>query len=152
MPTLKGFSMRATLLLASLLLLAAPAQSQPPPRQQSPAPRDVLAAVGSGNTDAALAQAIADASAHPLGTLANPVRVAGPDGERTYLARLRCSDGRAPAIGAKSAAGVGAYGSLVDAYALDCGTASPGRISLVVDRYHEENPEARAPAGFRIGQ
>jgi hypothetical protein len=141
--------MRSFLLFMLPVLLAASAQAQPP-RQQSPAPRDVLAAVGSGNTDAALAQAIAEAGAHPLGTIRNPVRVAGPDGERAYLARLRCSDGRAPAIGAKSAAGVGAYGSLVDAYALDCGAAAPGRISLVVDRYHEENPEARAPAGFRI--
>ncbi len=141
--------MRPILLFTLTVLLAAPAHAQPP-RQQSPAPRDVLAAVGSGNTDAALAEAIAEAGAHPLGTIRNPVRVAGPDGERAYLARLRCSDGRAPAIGAKSAAGVGAYGSLVDAYALDCGAAAPGRISLVVDRYHEENPEARAPAGFRI--
>ncbi|HEX8444099.1 MAG TPA: hypothetical protein VF631_10690 [Allosphingosinicella sp.] len=134
-----------------LLLLAGPASAQPP-RQQSPAPRDVLAAVGSGNTDAALAQAIAEAGAHPLGTLANPVRVAGPEGERAYLARLRCSDGRAPTIGTRSAAGVGAYGSLVDAYALDCGPAAPGKVSLVMDRYHEENQEARAPAGFRIGR
>ena len=143
--------MRATLLLSVLVLVAAPAQSQPPPRQQSPAPRDVLAAVGLGNTDAALAEAIRQAGAHPLGTLANPVRVAGPEGERAYLARLRCSDGRAPAIGTRAAAGVGAYGSLVDAYPLDCGAAAPGKVSLVMDRYHEENPEARAPAGFRIG-
>jgi hypothetical protein len=133
------------------LLLAVPALAQPP-RQQSPAPRDVLAAVGLGNTDAALAAAIRQAGVHPLGTLANPVRVAGPEGERAYLARLRCADGRAPAIGTRVAAGVGAYGSLVDAYPLDCGAAAPGRVSLVMDRYHEENPEARAPAGFRIGR
>jgi hypothetical protein len=143
--------MRSILLFTLPVLLAASAQAQPP-RQQSPAPRDVLAAVGSGNTDAALAEAIAEAGAHPLGTIRNPVRVAGPDGERAYLARLRCSDGRAPAIGTRSPAGVGAYGSLVDAYALDCGTAAPGKISLVVDRYHEENPEARAPAGFQIAR
>ena len=142
--------MRSIVLLA-VALLAAPASAQPP-RQQSPAPRDVLEAVGSGNTDAALAQAIAEAGAHPLGTLANPVRVAGPEGERAYLARLRCSDGRAPAIGTRAAAGVGAFGSLVDAYPLDCGAAAPGRVSLVMDRYHEENQEARAPAGFQIAR
>ena len=140
-----------TLLLAVAVLLAIPAQAQPP-RKQSPAPRDVLAAVGAGNTDAALAQAIAAAGAHPLGTLANPIRVAGPEGERAYLARLRCSDGRAPTIGTRAAAGIGAYGSLVDAYPLDCRGAAPGRVSLVLDRYHEENQEARAPAGFQIAR
>lgn len=137
-----------TLIIAAALL-AAPAAAQPP-REQSPAPRDILAAVGSGNSDQALADAIAAAQAHPLGSLQNPIRVAGPEGERAYLARLRCADGRAPGIGARTAAGVGAYGSLVDAYALDCGAAAPGEVSLVMDKYHEENPESAAPAGFRF--
>jgi hypothetical protein len=139
--------MRHILLAAALL--AAPALAQAP-RQQSPAPRDVLEAVGAGNTDQALAEAIAAANAHPLGTVQNPIRAAGPEGERAYLARLRCADGRAPAIGTRASAGVGAYGSLVDSYALDCGAAAPGKISLVMDKYHEENPESRAPAGFQI--
>lgn len=138
-------------LLLTAALIATPAAAQPP-RQQSPAPRDVLAAVGQGNTDAALAEAIAQAGAHPLGTLANPIRVAGPEGERAYLARLLCADGRAPAIGPAAPAGVGAYGSLVEAHPLDCGAAAPGKVSLVVDRYHEENPETRAPAGFQVGR
>jgi hypothetical protein len=141
--------MRRHLLLPFLMLASAPAVAQPP-RAQSPAPRDVLAQVGQGNSDAALAEAITAARAHPLGTLANPVRVAGPEGERAYLARLRCADGRAPAVGARTPAGIGAYGSLVEAYVLDCGAAAPGKTSLVMDRYHEENPEAQAPAGFRI--
>jgi hypothetical protein len=148
MPGRKGFDLMRFVLLAALLL-AAPASAQAP-RQQSPAPRELLAEVGSGNTDAALAAAIAAAEAHPLGTLANPIRVAGPEGERAYLARLRCADGRAPAIGARASAGIGAYGSVVDSYALDCGAAAPGKVSLVMDKYHEENPESRAPAGFRI--
>lgn len=143
--------MRSSLLLCFLAALAAPALAQPP-RVQSPAPRDVLASVGEGNSDAALAQAIAAAAAHPLGTLANPVRVAGPEGERAYLARLRCADGRAPRVGAEAAAGVGAYGSLVHSFALDCGLAAPGRTNLVIDRYHEENPESRAPAGFQFAR
>ncbi len=133
------------------VLVAAPASAQPP-RAQSPAPRDVLAAVGAGNTDAALAEAIAQAAAHPLGTVRNPVRVAGPEGERAYLARLRCGDGKAPAIGRAAPAGVGAYGTLVEAYPLDCGAAAPGKVSLVMDRYHEENPEARAPSGFQLAR
>lgn len=136
-------------LLLAAAFVAAPALAQAP-REQSPAPRDVLADVGAGNTDQALADAIAAAAAHPLGSLQNPIRVAGPEGERAYLARLRCADGRTPAIGTRAAAGVGAYGSLVEAYPLDCGAAAPGKVSLVMDRYHEENPESRAPAGFRI--
>ena len=143
--------MRPCLLFPLLILAGAPVSAQPP-RVQSPAPREVLAAVGEGNTDAAIAQAIAAAGAHPLGTLANPVRVAGPEGERGYLARLRCSDGRAPRVGTRTAAGVGAYGTLVDSVPLDCGAAAPGRTSLVVDRYHEENPEVRAPAGFQVAR
>jgi hypothetical protein len=136
-------------LLLAAALLAAPALAQAP-REQSPAPRDVLQAVGAGNTDQALADAIAAAAAHPLGSVQNPIRVAGPEGERAYLARLRCADGRAPAIGTRAAAGVGAYGSIVDAYTLDCGAAAPGKVSLVMDKYHEENPERGAPAGFRM--
>jgi hypothetical protein len=141
--------MRCCLIL--MLSIAAPALAQPP-REQSPAPREMLDAIGSGNTDAALAEAIAQAAAHPLGSLQNPVRVAGPEGERAYLARLRCADGRAPKIGGASPAGVGAYGTLVEAYPLDCGGAAPGKVSVVLDRYHEENPEARAPAGFQISR
>ena len=38
---------------------------------------------------------VAAAEAHPLGSLENPVRVGGPDGERAYLARLRCTNGSA---------------------------------------------------------
>jgi hypothetical protein len=137
-------------LLIPLFVSPATATFAQPPRQQSPAPREMIEAVGSGNTDAALAQAMSEARVHPLGTALNPVRVAGPDGERAYLARLRCADGRAPTIGRPVPAGVGAYGSLVEAYPLDCGAAAPGRVSIVVDRYHEENPEVGAPRGFQV--
>jgi hypothetical protein len=141
---------RVIVLAAALSVSAAIAQ--PPPREESPAPRDLLEAVGSGNSDAAIEQAISAAAAHPLGTLENPIRVAGPEGERAYLARLRCADGKAPMIGSKAPAGVGAYGSLVDAWPLDCGAAAPGKVSLVMDKYHEEHPEQAAPAGFAISR
>ena len=78
-----------------LTTLAATTASAQPPREESPAPRELVESIGSGNSDAAIEQAIAAAAAHPLGTLANPIRVAGPEGERVYLARLRCADGRA---------------------------------------------------------
>ena len=80
---------RLSILLAAALTASA-AIAQKPPREESPAPRELLEGIGSGNSDAAIEQAIAAAGAHPLGTVENPIRVGGPEGERTYLARLRC--------------------------------------------------------------
>ena len=119
-----------------------------PPRVESPAPRDILALVGSGNTDAELQRAIAAANAHPLGSAENPIRVAGPEGSRSYIQRLRCADGSAPKVGMKEEGGVGGYGSVLALYPLDCGAAAPGKVDLRVDIYHEEHVETRAPAGF----
>jgi hypothetical protein len=130
--------------------LAATASAKPP-REQSPAPRDIFAEVGAGNTDAELQRAIAAAAAHPLGSAENPIRVAGPEGAQSYLARLRCSNGSMPKIAPKAEGGVGAFGSIVDLYRLDCGAAAPGKSDLRIDIYHEENVESRAPAGFRLG-
>jgi hypothetical protein len=140
----------ALILLLSAGLVAAPASAMKPPREESPAPRDVLAAVGGGNSDAELQSSIAAAAAHPLGTAANPVRVAGPEGAQAYVARLRCGDGSAAKVGARREGGVGAYGSVMQLYPVDCGAAAPGRVDLLVDIYHEENVETRAPAGFTL--
>ena len=92
----------------------------------------------------------AAATAHPLGTIQNPVRVGGPAGERAYMARLRCADGSQPTIGEKRDGGVGAFGSVVNLYRLDCGAAAPGRFDLILDIYHAGHVEDRAPAGFKI--
>lgn len=135
------------LLLVSLAVAAA--ASAKPPREESPAPRDILAAVGAGNSDEELARTIAASAAHPLGTAKNPIRVAGPNGARSYLGGLRCGDGTAPKIGSAKDGGVGTYGSVLQLYPLDCGASAPGRTELLVDLYHEENVETRAPAGFR---
>ena len=113
-------------------------------------PEQLLADLGQGVSDAEIERAVAAASAHPLGTLENPVRVGGPNGERAYIARLRCADGSRPRIGQRGSAGVGAFGSIVDIYPLDCGAAAPGKVGLVMDMYHEEHREERAPAGFAI--
>lgn len=131
---------------ASLAAMA----SAKPPREQSPASPEILADVGSGNSDAELQRAIAAAAAHPLGSSENPIRVAGPEGAQAYLSRLKCGDGSAPKVGAKAQGGVGAYGSIVDLYSIDCGAAAPGKLDLRIDIYHEENVESRAPAGFRF--
>jgi hypothetical protein len=92
----------------------------------------------------------AAAAAHPLGSAANPVRVGGPEGERAYLARLRCADGTSPAIGAREEGGVGAYGSVVGGYRLDCAGGVSGRV--LFDIYHAEHQETAAPAGFTLAR
>ncbi len=138
------------MLSMTLAALAAAAAPQRPLREQSPVPRDILAGAGAGSSDEEIARTIAAAAAHPLGTPANPIRVGGPEGARAYLGNLRCADGRSPKIGASRPGGVGAYGSVLQLYPLDCGAAAPGRIELNVDHYLEEHSETRAPAGFRV--
>lgn len=138
------------LAVLALIVTAAPASALKPPREELPAPRELLAALGAGSSDAEIAAVAAAAAAHPLGTIENPVRVGGPDGERAYIARLRCDDGTIPQVGAKSQAGVGAYGTVVNAHPLDCGANPPGQMRLVTDIYHEGHVEERAPAGFSL--
>ena len=139
-------------ILALAALAVAASAAARPPREESPAARDILAAVGSGNSDAELRSAIAAAAAYPLGSAENPIRVAGPEGTRTYIGRLRCGDGSAPRVGAAREGGVGGYGSVLARYAVDCGAAAPGKVDLSVDIYHAENVETRAPAGFTLGR
>ena len=138
------------MLSMTLAALAAAAAPQRPLREQSPVPKDILAAAGSGNSDEEIERAIAAANAHPLGTAANPIRVGGPEGARAYLATLRCADGKSPRIGAAREGGVGAFGSVLQLYPIDCGGAAPGRLELNVDHYQEEHSESRAPAGFSV--
>jgi hypothetical protein len=136
------------LLLAAALLAASPALAQPKPGDRTITPEQMLSIFGPAEDD--LREAIAAAAAHPLGTAENPVRVGGPEGERAYIARLRCADGSRPEVGQRSNAGVGAFGTIVDVYPLDCGNAAPGRFALVMDMYHDEHREDRAPAGFTL--
>lgn len=131
-------------------LLAAPAAAQPQPGDRTISPEQMLRELGLGVDQDDLRAAIEAAQAHPLGTAQNPVRVGGPDGERAYIARLRCADGSAPRVGQRGNAGVGAFGTIVDVYPLDCGTAAPGRFEIVMDMYHAEHRETRAPSGFTI--
>lgn len=138
----------AAIIAASLC--AGPAFAVQKLGERTATPDQILAELGDGVSDEELARAVAAASAFPLGSVENPVRVGGPEGERSYLARLTCSDGKRPSVGERSAAGVGAFGSIVGAYALDCGAASPGKFRIVMDMYHEGYSEARAPAGFAI--
>ena len=133
---------------AAILLASAAATAQPRPGDRTRTPEQMRSefAVAEGQDD--IAEALAAAAAHPLGTLQNPVRVGGPEGERAYIARLRCADGAEPQVGPRRDAGVGAFGTVVGAYPLDC--RGTGRFDLVLDMYHEEHRETRAPAGFSL--
>jgi hypothetical protein len=137
-------------LLISLAVAATPAAAEDNLGKRTAAPEQLFSGIGEGTSDSALEAAVAAAAAFPLGSLENPVRVGGPEGERAYVARLRCADGKTPKVGDKRSGGVGAFGSLVELFPLDCGAASPGRVDLRMDMYHEEHVETRAPAGFTL--
>lgn len=140
--------MRTPSILA-LLVVAAPALGQHAPRigARTTSPTAMVAQMNPASPEEEEAQLIAAAATHPLGSLANPIRVAGPQGERAYLARLRCADGTPVRIGARREAGVGPYGSVDGAYEIGC---AAGASLLVFDMYHEEHVETGAPAGFTL--
>jgi hypothetical protein len=147
--TMRGFPI-ISLFLAAALAAPAVAAAEDKIGERTASPEQVLEMLGLGVSDEALDAAVAEAAAFPLGTSKNPVRVGGPEGERAYIGRLRCGDGSRPKIGQRASAGVGAFGTIVDVYPLDCGSAAPGRFDLVMDMYHEEHKEQRPPAGFSI--
>ncbi len=135
--------------LLCLVLSAVPAAAQDI-GARTRSPQSMIADFGMAPDQDDLREALTAAAAHPLGTAQNPVRVGGPEGERAYIARLRCADGTTPRIGQRASSGVGAFGTVTEIYPLDCGAAAPGRVALVMDMYHEEHREDAAPPGFTI--
>jgi hypothetical protein len=137
--------------MTALILLAGLALAQtasPPVGQRTARPESMLsgidAALGGGEND----PAIVAAQAFPLGSPDNPVRVGGPEGAGNYIGRLRCGDGTRPQVGGPTDGGVGAFGSVVQRYVLQCPSSTPA--SILVDIYHEEHVEDRAVPGFTI--
>ena len=140
--------MRSPFLFLILAALATPAAAQRL-GERTTSPADMAAQMSNTSPEEEMRRLIAAAEAHPLGTVENPVRVAGPDGERAYLARLRCADGSAARIGRRSAAGIGAFGSVVAAFEVTCS----GRTERIVfDMYQEEYVETRPPTGFTLAR
>lgn len=131
-------------------LLTGAQQPSPPIGQRTVSPEQLLSSFGLTPSAAEDDPAVAAAQSHPLGSERNPVRVGGPEGERAYLARLRCADGSRPNVGSRTDGGVGAFGSIVGAYRVECGAAAPGSASVLLDIYHEEHREERAPPGFTL--
>jgi hypothetical protein len=141
--------MRLIPLIFVALVLAGPAHAQKQDGAEQN-PESLLSALGLAPDPERLRAAIAAAEAHPLGSMQNPVRVGGPRGERAYIARLRCADSSSPRVGQRANVGVGVFGTIIDVYPLDCGSAAPGRVSLAMDMYHSEHAEDRPPPGFTI--
>jgi hypothetical protein len=138
--------MRLLAPIAAALLFASPALAQRLGARTA-SPEAMAARLNPASPEEEMRALVAAADAYPLGTLQNPVRVGGPEGERAYLARLRCADGAAARIGARREAGIGAFGSVVAAYEVGC-AATAGRV--VFDMYHAEHVETRAPMGFTL--
>ena len=98
----------------------------------------------------ALDAALAEAEKHPLGSAKNPVRVNRPEGERAYLARLRCADGRRPDFVRRGNVGVGVFGNIIDVYDVNCYSAAPGKVEIYMDMYFNGAGEQRPVPGFTI--
>lgn len=99
-------------------------------------------------TGADLQRRITEAERHPLGSNNNPVRAHMPQGQRAYLDRLRCSNGRAPSYTRTGNVGVGVFGNIVDLYAVTC--AGGEAKAVYMDMYHQGYVERRAVPGFTI--
>jgi hypothetical protein len=95
-----------------------------------------------------LEKAIKKAEEHPLGSAQNPVRVTMPQGQRLYLSRLRCSDGKAPEFYRQGNVGPGPFGNIVDLYKVSCPGAEPLESDVYMDMYHGGFIESRIVPGF----
>lgn len=121
------------------------------------APSDTSAAYGNALEDmfGGVPQAKSDRIAatlagKALGSAENPVRANMPQGQRAYLSRLRCDNGRAPTFERQGSAGMSPYGMVVDAYAVVCAGSKPASSVIYIDMYHPAHIETAAPPGFGI--
>lgn len=105
----------------------------------------------SAMTGKKLDRAIEHAAEFPLGDRRNPVRVTMPQGQRLYLARLRCSDGQTPSFYRAGNAGFGPFGNIIDIYIVTCADGTPARSEIYMDMYHAGFMETRPVPGFTTG-
>jgi hypothetical protein len=128
---------------ALLVLLSAPALAKDDPFER-------MMRGESAMPGKELERAVATADEHPLGSRENPVRVSRPQGQRAYLARLRCADGKVPAFERAGNLGPGVFGNIVDLYVVECAGSEPASSEVVMDMYHLGRTEDRAVPGFTI--
>jgi hypothetical protein len=136
-----------SLLVISVAVVAQTTPTQPGLGQRTQSPEALFRNMSQETPEQEMARLVAAAAAYPLGTIENPIRVGGPEGERAYLGRLSCADGTPIRIGARSDAGMGGFGAVTAAYGISCGGTTR---RLVFDMYHQEHVENRAPPGFSI--
>lgn len=98
----------------------------------------------------ALAREVEEAAAHPLGSKDNPVRAQGPQGQRAYLARLRCANLERPAFERLGSVGDSRYGNIMDLYRVTCPDSEPAEREIYMDMYHAGHVEHRAVEGYGI--
>jgi tetratricopeptide (TPR) repeat protein len=84
----------------------------------------------------------------PLGSIKNPVRAFRPAGQREYLRRLRCPDGKPPKFERQGSIGRGPYGNILDMYDVKCESIPP--ISIAMDMYHPGYRETSAVQGLSV--
>lgn len=89
---------------------------------------------------------------HPLGSAGNPIRCTMPAGERAYLNRLRCENGRKPRYERSGSVGLGPYGKVMDLYDVECfrRISSPKKFEIYMDMYHVDYHELEPVEGFTI--
>jgi hypothetical protein len=72
-----------------------------------------------------------------------------PEGEREYLGRLRCPNGKPPKFKRLGSYGPGPYGTVIDGYEVKC--KKPKRtVRVFMDMYHDAFEESRAVEGFTL--
>jgi len=98
----------------------------------------------------ALEKLIEKAQAHPLGSKENPVRADMPGGQRAYLNRLRCADGKRPGFFRVGSFGAGPYERIIDGYEVTCKDSTPEKAMIFMDMYHPGHKEPAAVEGFTI--
>jgi len=86
---------------------------------------------------------------HPFGLSGyNPVRAQGAVGQREYLSRLICPDGRVVQNFYRvGSVGIGPYGFMLDLYSVECRDES---YSVYMDLYHQGHVENKPVEGFTI--
>jgi len=86
-------------------------------------------------------------AAHQLGSAERPVRSQGPQGQREYLNRLVCKNGKAPEFERVGSVGPSPYGYPMDAYKVRCGSAEQ---LVYMDLYHPRFIEQEPIPGFKL--
>ncbi len=130
------------------LVVAAMLAGAPALAQKTNSMAETMRSMGApGLTGDKLVAAIDKAKAFPLGSKDNPVRADGPAGQRAYLMRLRCDEGRQPTFYRAGNVGEGVYGYIVDLYQVKC--PGQGDVPVYMDMYHVWVEDQAVP-GFTI--